>query len=112
MRSVSGGTAPRSRSSASARPGHPIYRGVLPHGSPQGAVNDDPTILDGVFGGLGGVLAPARGGPGEAAVRMLLDVPAGVLLELMLVTALRTGVTHTGPAAFFVGDVVLEVGAP
>jgi [ribosomal protein S5]-alanine N-acetyltransferase len=48
--------------------------------------------LDRVFGGSGGVLASARGGPGERPVRVLLDLPLGVLLELVLVPALRAGV--------------------
>jgi hypothetical protein len=44
MRSASGLTAPRSRSFAPARPARPIHRGVLPHGPPQGAVNDKQMI--------------------------------------------------------------------
>src|SRR5690349_3580985 len=66
---------------------------------------------DGVFGGSGGVLAAARGGPGEGPVGVLFDVPAGVLLEPVLVPALRAGVAQARPAALVERDVVLEVRA-
>jgi len=45
---------------------------------------------DRVAGGLGGVLAAGRGSPPEGAVGKLVDVPAGVLFEAMVVPALRT----------------------
>ena len=65
--------------------------------------------LDGVPGGFGGVGPPGRGGPPEGAVGELVHFPSGVLLEPVVVTALRAGVTQTGTAACFVGGVVLVV---
>src|SRR5690349_16910245 len=71
---------------------------------------------DGVAGGFGGVGASGWGGPPEGAVGELVDLPLGVLLEPMVVTALRAGVAETGAAARFVRGVVLVValggGAP
>ena len=49
------------------------------------------------------------GGPPEGPVRELVDVPLRVLLELVVVAALRAGVAETGPAACFVRGVVLVV---
>src|ERR1035441_10425033 len=49
---------------------------------------------------LGGVLPPRRGGPPERAGSDLLDLPAGVLLEPVLVTALRGAVAQAAPAPF------------
>lgn len=57
------------------------------------------TALDRVFGRPGGVLAAARGGPGERAVGVLFDVPAGVLLELVLVPTLRALSAHADTVA-------------
>src|SRR5207302_9259806 len=65
--------------------------------------------LDGVAGGFGVVGAPGRGGPPEGPVGELLDRPLGVLLEAMVVTALRAAITQARPSARFVRGVVLEV---
>jgi hypothetical protein len=65
--------------------------------------------LDGVPGGFGGVGAAGRGGPPEGAVGELVHFPSGVLLEPVVVPALRAGVTQTGTAACFVRGVVLVV---
>jgi hypothetical protein len=65
--------------------------------------------LDGVPGGLGGELASGRGGPAEGAVGELINVPPGVLLEPVVVPALRAAITQTRPPARLVGGVVLEV---
>jgi hypothetical protein len=46
--------------------------------------------LDGVPGGFGVVAAPGRGGPPERSVGELLDGPSGLLLEPVVVPALRT----------------------
>ena len=69
-----------------------------------------PRRLDRIPGGFGVVGAAGRGGPAEGAVGKLVDLPLGVLLEPMVVTALRAGVTQARAAARFVGGVVLEVG--
>jgi len=46
--------------------------------------------LDGVPGGFGVVGAPGWGGPAERPVGQLVDLPAGLLLEPVVVSALRT----------------------
>src|SRR5712691_8510620 len=66
--------------------------------------------LDGVAGGFGRVLASGWGCPSEGAVGELIDVPAGVLLEPVIVPALRAAITQACPAACFVRGVVLKVG--
>src|SRR5204862_1696607 len=65
--------------------------------------------LDGIPRGFGRVLPPGRCGPAEGAVGELVDCPSGVLLEAVVVTAFRAGVAAAGPAAGFVGGVVLDV---
>ena len=65
--------------------------------------------LGGVPRGLSRVLTTGRGGPPECAVGELVDVPAGVLLEPVVVAALRAAVTQATPSARLVGDIVLEV---
>jgi hypothetical protein len=45
--------------------------------------------LDGVARGFGGVLAAGRGGPPEGAVGELVDLPAGVLLQPVVMPTLR-----------------------
>src|SRR6266700_2673182 len=65
--------------------------------------------LDGVPGGFGVVAAPGRRSPPEGAVGELVDRPPGLLLEPVIMTALRAAVTQACPAARFVGGVVLEV---
>jgi len=57
--------------------------------------------LHGVGVRAGGVRAPGRGGPGEVAGAGLLEVPAGVLLELVVAAAGRPGWPQltTRPAA-------------
>ena len=67
MRFASGLAAPRSRSCAPARPARPIYRGVLPHGSPQGAMNDRQIIPHPHPGGHGG-FPPVTSAASTAAV--------------------------------------------
>jgi len=55
--------------------------------------------LDGVPGGFGVVGAPGWGGPAERPVGQLVDLPAGLLLEPVVVSALRRFVakmTHVG----------------
>src|SRR5690348_1749734 len=66
--------------------------------------------LDRVPGGLGVVAAPGRGGPPERPVGKLVHLPLGVLLEPVVMTALRARVAQAGPAARLIGGVVLEVG--
>jgi len=95
------------------------YRSVSPLSSRNGPTWASWTSrlrLDRVPGGLGGVLTAGWGGPPEGTVRELVDVPAGVLLEPMVVAALRTAITQTRAATRLVGGVVLEVagggGAP
>src|SRR5690348_14332691 len=64
---------------------------------------------DRIAGGFGEV-APSRGsGPPECPVRKLVHVPPRVLFEPVVVSAFRARVAQAGPAACFVGDVVLEV---
>ena len=65
--------------------------------------------LDRVPGGLCRVLPPRRGGPLEGAVRKLIDLPPRVLLEPVVMAALRTAITQTGSAARLVRDVVLVI---
>src|SRR6185312_7168053 len=49
------------------------------------------------------------GGPAERPVGKLVDRPARVLLEPVVMSTLRAAVAHTGPSACFVRGVVLEV---
>src|SRR6185437_16662811 len=63
----------------------------------------------GVPRGFGGVGTPGRGGPPKCPVGELVDLPFGVLLEPMVVAALRAGVTEAGSSARLVWRVVLEV---
>ncbi len=65
--------------------------------------------LDGVAGGFGVVAASGRCGPAEGPVGELVHLPPGVLLEPMIMTALRAGVAQAGPAARFIRGVVLQV---
>src|SRR6476646_9346888 len=65
--------------------------------------------LDGVAGGFGVVAASGRGGPAEGAVGQLVDGPARLLLEAMVMTTLRAAVAQAGPAACLVWHVVLVV---
>ncbi len=55
--------------------------------------------LDGVPGWFGGVLAARWGGPAEGAVGELVDVPARVLLDPVVVPALGTVIIRTFRAA-------------
>src|SRR5205807_233928 len=68
--------------------------------------------LDRVAGGFGAVAAAGRGGPPEGPVGELVDLPPGVLLEAMIMTAFRAGVAQTGPPARLVRRVVLEIAGP
>src|SRR6185437_1584639 len=65
--------------------------------------------LDGVAGGFGVVAAPGRGGPAEGAVGQLVDGPAGLLLEAVVMPTFRTPVAQAGPSARLVRHVVLVV---
>src|SRR2546430_7191015 len=65
--------------------------------------------LDGVAGRFRVVAAPGRGGPAEGAVGELLDLPPGLLLQPMVMPALRTAITQARPSARLVRGVVLEV---
>src|SRR5215475_13098873 len=69
-------------------------------------------MLDGIPGGFGVVAAPGRCGPPEGPVGELVDGPAGLLLEPVVMTAFRAAVTQAGPAACLVRGVVLEVAGP
>src|SRR6185312_15717100 len=64
--------------------------------------------LDGVPGRFGVVAASGWGGPAEGAVGELVDGPAGLLLEPVVMTALRAAVAQASPAACLVRRVVLE----
>ena len=66
--------------------------------------------LNRVAGGFDDVLAAGWGGPSEGAAGELIDLPAGVLLEPVVVAALRSAITQARSAAGLVGDVVLEIG--
>ena len=67
-------------------------------------------MLDGVAGGFFGVLAAGGGGPPDAPVGQLVNLPSGVLLDPVIMTALRIAITDTRPAARLERGVVLEVG--
>src|SRR2546423_77808 len=58
---------------------------------------------------FGGVLPPGRGGPPERPVGKLVDVPAGVLLEPVVVPTFRAAVAQARPSACFVGGVMFEI---
>jgi hypothetical protein len=64
---------------------------------------------DGVAGGFGVVGASGRGRPPEGPVGQLVHSPPGVLLEPMVMAALRACVAETGPAACFIRGVVLQI---
>ena len=64
---------------------------------------------DGIAGGFGGVAAAGWRGPAEGTVRKLVDGPFRVLLEPVVVPALRPAITHAGSSTGFVWRVVLEV---
>src|SRR5947209_17453941 len=65
--------------------------------------------LDRVPGGFGGVGPSGGRSPPEGPVGELFDLPAGVLFDPVVVSALRARVAQAGPAACFVRGVVLEV---
>ena len=64
---------------------------------------------DRIPGRLGGVCPPGRSSPGEGPVGALFDLPPRLLLEPMIVPALRARVAQAGLAARLVRDIVLEV---
>jgi hypothetical protein len=64
---------------------------------------------DGVAGGFGGVLAVGWGGPPEGGVGELIGRPPWVLLEAVVVAALRAAITQAAPAAGLVRDVMFEI---
>src|SRR5215472_11480301 len=67
------------------------------------------TALDGVAGGFGVVAAPGRGGPPEGSVAELIHRPPRLLLEPVVVPALRTRIAQAGPSARLERRVVLKV---
>src|SRR5262252_4982509 len=71
-----------------------------------------PGFSDGVGVGAGGVGAPGGGGPGELAGPGLLQLPPGMLLELVVAAAGAAEVAAAGPAVVFVGQGVVQVGTP
>src|SRR4051812_22918631 len=66
--------------------------------------------LDRVAGGLSGVAPPGGSRPAEGPVGKLVCFPPGLLLEPVVMPALRAGIAQAGPAARLIRDVVLEVG--
>src|SRR5438477_10190259 len=68
-----------------------------------------PRELDRVAGWFGVVGAPGRGGPPEGPVGELVDRPLRVLLELVVMPALRAAITQARPPACFIRGVVLKV---
>ena len=72
----------------------------MPESIPPGSSASAFPPSDGVPGWFGGALAAGRGGPAEGAVGQLFDLPAGVLLEAMVMAALRrvfSKMTHVRP---------------
>src|SRR5690242_19096990 len=65
--------------------------------------------LDRIPRRFGRVLPAGRGDPPERPVGQLLHLPLGVLLEAMVVTALRAGVAQARPSACLIGSVVVLV---
>src|SRR5262249_16723091 len=65
--------------------------------------------LDGIAGGFGVVAAPGRGGPPEGSVGELIHRPPRLLLQPVVVPALRTPVAQARPSARLARRVVLEV---
>src|SRR6202034_2208758 len=79
----------------------------------RGGLSKPMTIpLQRVAVGADRVGAAGRGGPGEDAGLGLLELPPGVLLELMVAPAPAAKVAAAGPPALVVGDGVVQVGAP
>src|SRR5438105_11438299 len=66
-------------------------------------------LLDRVASWFGGVLASGGCGPGEGPVEVLVHFPFRVLLEPVVMPALRAPVTYTGSAACLVRDVMVEI---
>jgi hypothetical protein len=66
-------------------------------------------LLDGVPGGFGGVGAAGRGRPAEGPVGELVDGPARLLLEPVVMTTLRTAITQARPAARLKRNIMFEV---
>ena len=64
---------------------------------------------DRMAGGFGGVLAAGGSSPPDGAVGQLIDVPPRVLLDPMVVPALRVAITQAAAAARLERDVVLKV---
>src|SRR3954452_14880324 len=67
--------------------------------------------LDRVAGGFGGVAPPRGSRPPERPVGKLVYFPPGLLLEPVVMPALRARVAQAGPATRLIRDVVLEVAA-
>ena len=67
---------------------------------------------DGVSGGFGGVLAASGGGPADEGGGELVDFPAWVLLEPVVVAAFGAAVAQAGFPACLERDVVFEVALP
>src|SRR5271170_7192816 len=62
--------------------------------------------------GAGDVGTAGRRGPREPAGPGLFQLPAGVLLELVVLPAGAAEVAAAGPSVLVVGDGVVQVGAP
>src|SRR5262249_20856529 len=65
--------------------------------------------LDRIPGGFGVVAAPGRGGPPEGPVGKLIHCPPGLLLEPMVMPALRTPIAQARASARLVRGVVLKI---
>src|SRR5579863_3770471 len=76
-------------------PRPPAFPPSCPRPSRCGATSPSVAGSDGVPGGFGGVLAAGGGGPPDDGRGQLLDCPAGVLLDPMIMPALGAAVTHT-----------------
>jgi hypothetical protein len=68
-----------------------------------------PDSSDRVPSGFGDVVASRWGSPPEGAVGELLDVPAGLLLEPVVMSALRTAITQARPPARLKRNIMFEV---
>src|SRR5580704_5356159 len=92
-------------------PGPDVSGGQPPHTRPTSNVVREPDApsSDGIPCRFGGVLPPGGRGPDDNRGFGLFHLPARVLLEPVVVAALRPARALTGPAACLERDVVLEV---
>src|SRR5579862_4077054 len=98
---------PTARSRSPPPPGPPPVNRLPRPGPGTGGSSPAPGprlgALDGVAGGFGGVLPSAGHGPPDRPVGLVFGGPAGVLLEPVVVPALRVPVAQAGPPAGLVG---------